>query len=70
MGAYAPIYHMLHEQTGQTVPWCPVKCKCPEELKKCPNTTEKLLTMTINESTELRTIPYQAPLKQTSHDVA
>ena len=26
MGAYAPIYHMLHEQT---VPWCPVKCKCP-----------------------------------------
>ena len=26
MGAQAPIYHMLHEQT---VPWCPVKCKCP-----------------------------------------
>ena len=24
MGAYIP---MLHEQT---VPWCPVKCKCPE----------------------------------------
>ena len=24
--AYAPIYHMLHEQT---VPWCLVKCKCP-----------------------------------------
>ena len=28
MGAYAPIYHMLHEQT---VPWCPVKCKCPSK---------------------------------------
>ena len=30
MGSYAPIYHMLHEQTV-TVSWCPVKCKGNKE---------------------------------------
>ena len=30
MGSYAPIYHMLHEQTV-TVSWCPVKCKGKKE---------------------------------------
>ena len=33
MGSYAPIYHMLYEQTV-TVPWRPVKCKCPKGNKE------------------------------------
>ena len=33
MGSYALIYHMLYEQTV-TVPWCPVKCKCPKGNKE------------------------------------
>ena len=35
MGSYAPIYHMLHEQTV-TVSWCPVKCKGNKETGYLP----------------------------------
>ena len=37
MGSYAPIYHMLHEQTV-TVSCCPVKCKGNKETGYPPST--------------------------------
>ena len=39
MGSYAPIYHMLHEQTV-TVSWCPVKCKGNKQTGYPPPSTE------------------------------